>query len=163
MFSKLFNKKNEKKIEEIKMPIEGQIINIEKVPDDVFSKKIMGEGVAVIPYGEILCSPIDGVIDQIFETKHAIIIKSKKGTNILIHVGMDTVTLEGQPFEVLISQGKKVKSGDPIMKVNFELIKEKGLSIITPVVIIDESQSKVIENIVYGNASKNETTIMTVK
>ncbi|EQK68142.1 PTS system, glucose subfamily, IIA component domain protein [Clostridioides difficile CD90] len=104
----MFNifKKKENKIEKIYSPFKGNLVNLEDVPDAVFAQKMMGDGVAIIPSEGKLYSPVDGEIVNVFDTKHAIMIKSNDNTNILIHVGLETMSLEGKPFDV------KVKAGD---------------------------------------------------
>lgn len=159
----MFKKFLKSKSEEIVMPISGEVIELEKVSDDVFSKKIMGDGVAIIPKDNIVYSPVSGKITQIFETKHAIIITSKEGTNILIHIGMDTVNMNGVPFETLVNEGKKVSLGEPIMKVDFDYIKNKELSTVTPVIIIESEREKKIVEYFYGELEGKKDKIMIVE
>lgn len=154
MFDKLFKKKNETIIY---APVKGSVVDISEVPDPVFSEKMMGEGVAIIPEGEIICSPIDGHVIQIFKTKHAISLQSSNGLEIIIHIGLETVTLEGVGFEVLIKENEAVTRGKPLIKVDLELLKNKGINLITPVVIVNH-EGKNIEKYL-GNKTKKDSII----
>lgn len=92
LFDKLFGSKENKSVEvEIYAPISGEIVNIEDVPDVVFSEKIVGDGVAVRPIGNKIVAPVDGVIGKIFETNHAFSMESKEGVELFVHFGIDTV------------------------------------------------------------------------
>ena len=103
--------KKEKEELQIYAPINGQIISIEEVPDPVFNQKMMGEGVAVIPTEGSICSPVDGTILQVAPTKHAVGILAKDGSEILIHIGLETVALKGEGFQVAVTTGDKVSKG----------------------------------------------------
>ena len=121
---KLFKKKCE--VLEIYAPITGECLEISQASDPVFKEKLMGEGFFVLPENREIWAPIDGIIEMIFPTKHALIIKSVNGVSMLIHIGSDTVELEGIPFNVKITEGKK---GDILVNVDFNYIKEKGKGI----------------------------------
>lgn len=122
-----------KKIELI-APLTGELVDITKVEDITFSQKMLGDGVAIIPTDGKLVAPADGKIIQLFHTKHAIGIDIK-GLELLIHVGMNTVELNGEGFTAHVSEGDKVKKGDLLLEVDLELLKEKGYPIETPLVI----------------------------
>jgi sugar PTS system EIIA component len=136
MIRNLFKKKEESlKIVELKAYATGKVVKIEDVPDPVFSEKMMGEGIAIIPSEGEIVSPVDGEVIQIFPTKHAVGIKTNNGIEILIHVGLETVLMNGEGFSTHVTAGEKVKTGDLLVKVNLDLVKEKGKDIITPIVI----------------------------
>ena len=140
----IFKKKN-KNVEEVYSPCLGKIVQIEDIPDPVFSEKMMGDGIAIEPSEGKIYSPFDGEIIQVFNTKHAITLKSNKGTNLLIHIGLETVNLEGIPFNIKVKSGQSVSKGQLLVDVDLEYIKNKGLKIITPVILINEGeQEKVI-------------------
>jgi PTS system glucose-specific IIA component len=124
----------------IHAPIDGQLVAIESVDDEVFSQKMAGDGVAILPVGNIFVSPIDGVISKIFSTNHAFSVKSEKDVEILVHIGLETVALKGKGFERLANEGDEVKVGDPIIRVDLNYIKEHAKDIITPILITDESK-----------------------
>ncbi|WP_066070145.1 PTS sugar transporter subunit IIA [Neobacillus soli] len=132
MFKNLFKKA---KPLEIYTPVNGEIIPIEEVPDPVFSQKMMGEGVAVIPSTGNIHAPVDGTIMLVADTKHAIGIRAEDGTEILIHVGLETVSLKGQGFTVAVNMGDKVSVGQLLIEVDWEYIGKHAKSIVTPIVI----------------------------
>jgi PTS system glucose-specific IIA component len=126
-------------------PINGQLVSLESVDDEVFSQRMAGDGVAILPIGEIFTAPIDGVITKIFLTNHAYSVKSKQDLEVLVHIGLETVALKGEGFERLAQEGDEVKAGDPIIKVDLDYIKEHAKDIITPILITDESKYEAID------------------
>lgn len=128
-------------------PLEGEIIPIGEVPDPVFSQKMMGDGFAVKPTNGLMISPVDGQVISVFPTKHAISLADNNGREILIHVGLDTVTLKGEGFTSLVKAGQKVKQGQKLMEIDFDSIKGKVPSIITPIVFtnLSENEKVIIE------------------
>lgn len=132
----------------ITAPLEGRIISITDVPDDVFSQKYMGDGFAIEPLKGDVVSPVDGVITSFFPTRHAFGITADNGLEVLVHFGMDTVTLNGEGLEAFKNQGDKVKAGELILKADIDKIKDKVPSIITPVVFTNlEEGMKISVNI----------------
>lgn len=127
--------KKEKLETMIYAPIKGKTVALNKVNDPTFSEEILGKGAAIIPEEGKVYSPVDGVIAALFDTKHAIAIKSDDGVEILIHVGLDTVKLEGKYFKAHVSSGQKVQKGQLILEFDSNAIKLKGYDIITPVII----------------------------
>ncbi len=140
MFKNLFKKPST--IIQIKAPITGEILPLEKVPDPVFSQKMMGEGVAIIPNDENIVAPVEGTIVQIAPSKHAIGLKTPNDREILIHVGLETVSLDGKGFYVLVKEGDRVSVGDRLMTVDLGYIRNKVDHIITPMVITNSNQSQ---------------------
>lgn len=127
---------DEKAISEtLLMPLQGRVIPLQDVSDRVFSSGVVGLGCAVIPDSGELYSPVDGVIDSVFDTGHAITILSDNGSEILIHVGIDTVSLGGVGFKKIVSPGERVKKGDLILQFDLVHIRSKGLDTTTPVII----------------------------
>ncbi|AUN09251.1 PTS sugar transporter subunit IIA [Clostridium botulinum] len=138
MFS-LFKKK-EKNLK-LKAYLSGKMISINKVADEVFSSKIMGDGLAIIPTTSIVKSPADGEITVVMEeSKHAVGIKFENGVEALIHVGIDTVSMNGEGFEVFVKTGDSVKEGQDLIMFDEELIKNRGLSTYTMLVITNSSE-----------------------
>ncbi len=138
--------KQDKKIEEgqpilnmgvnaIKSPISGKVIELEKVNDPVFSSGAMGKGIAIEPMDNKVYAPFNGTIEFIAETKHAIGLLSEDGVEVLIHVGMDTVKMQGRGFNVKTSVNSKIKAGDLLLEFDRNAIEKEGYSLITPVVI----------------------------
>ena len=120
---------------EIYAPGVGQIVPLSDVPDKVFSEKMMGDGVGFIPEKGEIVAPFDGTVKTIFPTKHAIGLESDTGIELLIHIGIDTVKLDGEGFESLVKADEKVTQGQPLMKVNLAYLKEHAPSVVTPLVI----------------------------
>lgn len=116
-------------------PLEGKLIDITEVNDEVFSAGILGDGMAVIPTKGELYAPADATIETVFDSKHAISMTCENGAEVLLHVGLDTVKLEGQYFEPQVKAGDKVKAGDLLMKFDLAAIKKAGYDVVTPVVI----------------------------
>jgi len=130
-----------KKIE-IFSPLGGEVVDIENVPDEVFSKKLVGDGVAIIPSSSVAVSPIKGVISRIFPTKHAFSIKGDR-VEVMVHIGLDTVSLQGEGFEALAKEGDKVEIGTPIIKVDKEYLISQGKEIITPIIVSSQKDIKI--------------------
>jgi PTS system glucose-specific IIA component len=149
-----------RKVREIKSPVDGQVVALESVKDDVFSQKLVGDGVAIIPISDVFTAPIDGVITKIFSTNHAYSIKSPKDLEVMVHIGLETVALEGKGFERLANEGDEVKAGDPIIRADLVYIREHAKDIITPVIISDESDVKSIDKRL--NIVKSQDMIMEV-
>lgn len=126
-------------------PLTGKVISLENVPDPTFSGKMMGDGIAIEPTEGLVVSPVEGEVTLTFPTKHAIGIVSSEGTEILIHVGLETVQLEGEGFEVHVKKGDKVKPGDRLLTFDLELIAEKAASLITPVIVTNGDKFTVTE------------------
>lgn len=116
-------------------PVAGRLVSIKEVNDPTFSDEILGKGAAVIPTGNRICAPVDGTVTTVFPTGHAAAVTSDDGVEILIHVGLDTVKLNGEHFTIHASEGQKVKKGDLLLEADLEKIKEAGYDTITPVII----------------------------
>ena len=125
-------------------PVQGKAVAISEVSDPTFGEEILGKGMAVIPSVGKVFAPIDGTVGMVFDTKHAISMTSKSGIEILIHVGLDTVTLNGAPFTAHVEAGQEVKAGDLMLEFDIEAIKAAGLETITPMVICNTDEYKSI-------------------
>ena len=142
-------------------PVNGKAVPIIEVPDPVFADKILGDGIAVIPEdGTFLC-PVDGEVASVAESLHAIGFTTDDGLEVLMHIGLDTVKLNGEGFTVHVNVGDKVKKGDLIAEVNLDFIKEQGLNTITPVVICDGVDDKQVA-FREGNIEAGKTAIAVV-
>jgi len=126
-------------------PLDGKIMEISKVPDKVFSQKIMGDGFAIEPINGHVISPVDGIITSLLDSKHAVGITADNGLEIIVHFGMDTVNLQGEGFTALVKQDDKVKAGQPMLKVDFANVKAKVPSIITPIVFTNLPEGKTVQ------------------
>lgn len=116
------------------------MISLSDVEDDIFSSKVMGEGIAIIPSKGELYAPIDGEISLLFETNHALGMKTANGVEVLFHIGIDTVQLEGKFFKPLVKVGDQVKAGDLLIQFELEKIKEAGYDPVTLAVITNTDQ-----------------------
>lgn len=125
-------------------PMMGKTIALNKVKDDVFSQKLLGDGIAIIPDGKEIYSPIDGIITMIFDTKHAIGIETESGLEILLHIGLDTVLLNGIPFDTRVKIGDQVKKGDLLTVVDWSYIEGKGCDTIVPILVINKKIKQII-------------------
>lgn len=147
-------------IKEIKSPISGKVIELEKVNDPVFSSGAMGKGVAIEPIDNKVYAPFDGVIEFIADTKHAIGLLSDDGVEVLIHVGMDTVKMNGKGFDVKTKVNSKVKAGDLLLEFDKSVIEKEGYSLITPIVITnadnyEDKQLNINKEVESGNTIIN--------
>ncbi len=168
MLKKLFGFGKEEKVvkidqEEIVAPLEGKLVKIEDVPDPTFAQKMMGDGFAIEPTEGLVTSPINGEIVQVFPTKHAIGIKSEGGMEILIHIGLETVSMKGEGFTTFIKEGDKVKVGDRLVEFSLDLVKEKAASTVTPVIITngDIVSELIKENVT--DVNRGTTKVLQVK
>lgn len=137
------DEKVENKKEKFNAPLEGELIPLSEVKDDVFSNKVMGEGFAIIPSKGELYAPIDGTIEMVFETKHSLAMKSEDGTEILFHVGLETVNLKGKHFNPEVSVGKSVKQGDLLLTFDLDKIIEEGFDPVTAIIITNRPDAKI--------------------
>jgi beta-glucoside PTS system EIICBA component len=127
----------------IKQPVKGEVIPLSEVNDAVFSTKVMGEGIAVIPSEGELYAPVDGVIKMVFSTNHALGMETANGAEILFHIGIDTVQLDGKYFESLVKVGDEVKAGDLLVKFNLKEIVEEGYDPVTIAVVTNKDKYSV--------------------
>ena len=135
LFSKLFGKTEEINPNHVYAPMAGQAVAITEVPDPTFSEGMMGNGIAIQPTDGKVCAPFNGTVDMMFDTGHAVSLVSDSGIELLIHVGLETVGLNGAPFKVKVKSGDKVKKGDVLMIADLDAIKAAGLPTITPVLV----------------------------
>lgn len=124
----------------IASPLSGQIVPLKEVPDDVFASGAMGKGVAIIPSDNKICSPVNGKIVSIFDTKHAIGMVGEDGTEILVHIGLDTVNLGGKGFDVSVKVDEYINVGDPMVTFDAQYIKEEGYNLITPIIVTNSNE-----------------------
>ncbi|MCY8825999.1 beta-glucoside-specific PTS transporter subunit IIABC [Bacillus atrophaeus] len=142
--------------EMIHSPIKGEVKALSEVNDSVFSAEIMGKGFAIVPEEGLAVAPVSGIITAVFKTKHAIGITSDRGAEVLIHIGLDTVQLDGRHFDVLVKEGDNVSPGDPLVSFDIEKIKAAGYDVITPVIITNTDQYAVTAVKESGTVKTNE-------
>lgn len=119
----------------LKAPLKGKIVPIEEVPDPVFADKVVGDGIAIDPAGNVMVAPCDGVIGKIFETNHAFSMETPSGVELFVHFGIDTVELKGEGFKRIAREGQQIKAGEPVIEVDLVQLRENARSVITPIVI----------------------------
>lgn len=129
--------------EYIYSPLKGNAIKLENSPDPVFAGGMLGLGIAIDPNNGKVFAPVDGTVTMIFNTKHAIGIKTTQGNDILIHFGLDTVHLQGEGFKVKVEVDQKVKKGDLLLVADLKKIRRKAPSVITPITITNSSDVQV--------------------
>lgn len=129
-----FLKKNKKSIV---APVNGKLISLTKVKDEVFASGMMGDGVAIIPEDGLYVAPVDGEIVLIPKTKHAFGIKSNDGIELLVHIGLDTALKNGEGFTVLANVGQKVTVGTPIIQADVEYFRNENICLDTPIIILN--------------------------
>lgn len=156
LFQNLFAKDNGI---EIAAPVSGKLVSIGEVNDPTFGDEILGKGVAVIPSDNRICSPADGTVTTVFPTGHAAAVTSDAGAEILIHVGLDTVKLNGKHFTIHASEGQKVRKGDLLLEADIEQIKAEGYDIITPVVICNTDEFSKFEMARSGDVSQGDVVL----
>ncbi|MGO3371739.1 glucose PTS transporter subunit IIA [Pseudolactococcus laudensis] len=137
-------------------PMTGTVKDLSEVADEVFSSGMLGKGIAIEPTNGQVNSPVDGIITTVFPTKHAIGVTSDEGVEILIHIGMDTVEMNGEGFESFVKQNERVKKGDLMMRVDLDKIKAAGLSSITPVVVTNSTIYKDISTVAQNKVEKGQ-------
>lgn len=128
--------------EALAAPVAGKVVPLAKVEDEIFSSEMLGKGIAILPEENIVKAPVKGEIVTIFDTQHAIGLKTDDDVEVLIHIGIDTVNLKGQHFNALAKVGDRVEVGTPIMEVDFASVKEAGYDIITPVIVTNTAAFK---------------------
>ncbi|WAA09761.1 PTS sugar transporter subunit IIA [Fervidibacillus albus] len=144
-------------------PMNGQLIPIEQVPDQVFSEKMMGNGIAIDPTDGNVFFPIDGEVILIPETKHAIGLRAIGGTEILIHIGLETVSLNGAGFHLLVEVGDQISVGQKLAEVQLDYIQTHATSAITPIVVTNDSRGEKTYSISdHREAIAGKTVILTI-
>ena len=163
-FSKLFGKSEKAPAfdgNKLYAPLNGQAVPVTEVPDPTFAEGLLGNGIAIIPSDGKVCSPVDGTIETMFDTGHAVCLKSSTGVEILIHVGLETVGLNGAPFKVHCKDGDTVKKGQLLFEADLAAIQAAGLPIITPVLVCNTDDYPTFE-VVTGKTVTNDDIVISV-
>ncbi|RAL24280.1 PTS sugar transporter subunit IIA [Thermoflavimicrobium daqui] len=162
MFKKLFGQKKNDKEVKLVAALTGEIIPIERVEDPVFAQKMAGDGLAIVPTQGEVVAPISGKVTHLFDTHHAIGITTKEGLEILIHIGIDTVKLDGKGFNAYVEVGDEVKQGERLITVDLNLLKESGFAISTPIVITNGEVVAEQKVLATGNVIAGEDEILSI-
>ncbi len=155
LFDKLFKKKGIV----LGAPVKGKSVPLNTVNDPTFGEEILGKGVAIQPEGNKICSPCDGVVDLMFDTGHAVNLKSDDGVEILIHVGLDTVSLKGEGFKTFKKNDEPVKKGDLLIEFDKEFLLSKGFDIIVPMIICNTDDYKEVAAITGNDVEVGDAVI----
>ena len=161
LLGNLFGKKEEKKVVTIYAPLNGKVIDLAEIPDPAFAEKMVGDGCGMDPSEGILCSPVNGEVANIFDTKHAVSFDSEDGLEMIVHFGIDTVKLKGEGFKSLREEGD-TKVGDKIVEYDLAYISANAPSTKTPVIINNMEEVEKIEVVALGQTVKVGDPIMKV-
>ena len=142
-------------------PFSGKLVPLSEVPDETFASGVLGEGIAIEPSDGLFCSPVDGTVETIAETKHAIGFAADNDLEILVHVGLETVSLKGEGFEIFVKEGDKVKAGQPVAKVDLDLIRNRSLKTITSIVLTGGADDMEL-HCAEGTAAAGKTPVLTL-
>ncbi len=164
-FDKLFGKTSapQENGNHLYAPMCGKVVPITEVPDPTFAEGMLGSGIAIEPSQGDVFSPVDGVVDMMFETGHAVSLSSTTGVEILIHVGLETVGLNGGPFRIFVKNGDKVKRGQLLMKADLAAIRAAGLNTITPMVVCNTDDYPTFKTTVGKDVTKDDLVIELAK
>lgn len=150
--------------EKLDVPIKGEIISLNDVNDDVFSNGVLGEGIAVRPSEGKLVAPADGTVLMVYETGHALGMKTKGGAELLFHIGLDTVKLKGKYFKPVVEQGQEVKKGDTLIEFDLDKIKKAGFDVTTMMVVTEYNDEKIdFPAVDVGASSKSSTSDIAIQ
>lgn len=158
----MFNLFKKKPLSSLVAPVDGELIKIEDVSDEVFSTKVMGDGFAIVPSSDSIVSPVNGEITSVFPTKHAISITDEKGLEILLHLGIDTVELEGKPFEILVSQGQKVSTGEILVRMDRDAISNNGKKD-TVILVLPRKENAAFDPVISEKKVKSGEPLVSIK
>lgn len=128
-------------------PVEGEAVALSEVSDPTFGQEILGKGVAIRPHKGRVVSPVDGTVSIMFDTGHAVSVISDSGTEVLVHVGLDTIKLKGQFYKAHVKNGDKIKAGDLLIEFDPDGIRDAGYDIITPVIICNTADYSEVHGI----------------
>ncbi len=137
-------------------PMKGNAVDLEKVGDGVFSNGMLGQGIAIEPSQGRVVSPVAGTVTMVFETKHAVGITSDNGVELLIHIGIDTVQLNGKYYTTHVSAGDHVNTGDLLVEFDMEKIKTEGYPVITPIIVTNTTDYKQIKPAAAGEVKERD-------
>ncbi len=150
-------------IETLVAPVSGDTVTLDQVPDKAFSSGAVGKGIAIRPTGSIVVAPASGKVVKIFKTNHAFCLRTAQGVEIVVHMGLDTVTLEGEGFTRLIKEGIQVNAGQPILEMDLAFLNANACSMISPVVVSNSSKFSGVTLLTEGEVVAGETPLCEVR
>ena len=154
---------NAKTVESLVSPITGDVVALEQVPDEAFSSKAVGDGIAVKPTSNIVVAPAAGTVVKIFNTNHAFCLETNNGAEIVVHMGIDTVALEGKGFKRLVEEGTDVKAGEPILEMDLDFLNANARSMISPVVCSNSDDYSALVILASGKVVAGQTPLYEIK
>ncbi|CAM6729777.1 PTS N-acetyl glucosamine transporter subunit IIABC [Klebsiella pneumoniae] len=154
---------NAKTVESLVSPITGDVVALEQVPDEAFASKAVGDGIAVKPASNIVVAPAAGTVVKIFNTNHAFCLETNNGAEIVVHMGIDTVALEGKGFKRLVEEGTDVKAGEPILKMDLDFLNANARSMISPVVCSNSDDYSALVILASGKVVAGQTPLYEIK
>lgn len=154
---------NAKTVESLVSPITGDVVALEQVPDEAFASKAVGDGIAVKPTSNIVVAPAAGTVVKIFNTNHAFCLETNNGAEIVVHMGIDTVALEGKGFKRLVEEGADVKAGEPILEMDLDFLNANARSMISPVVCSNSDDYSVLVILASGKVVAGQTPLYEIK
>ncbi|MGP0899671.1 N-acetylglucosamine-specific PTS transporter subunit IIBC [Serratia sp. CY80841] len=144
-------------------PVTGEVVALEQVPDEAFASKAVGDGLAIRPTDKIVVAPADGTVVKIFNTNHAFCLETDKGVEIVVHMGIDTVALEGQGFKRLVEEGAEVKAGQPILELDLDYLNANARSMISPVVVSNSDEYAGLAALASGSVVAGQTKLYEIQ
>ena len=144
-------------------PVTGEVFELSSVPDEAFSSGMMGDGIAVLPTDPEITAPVAGTIAFVFDTKHAIGLVTEQGIGVMIHIGIDTVKLNGKGFDVLVETGQIVSAGQPVMQLDLPYLKKHASSLVSPVIITELPDGYKLRPVKTGNVKNGEEILVVEK
>ncbi|CAI0841867.1 EIICBA-Glc [Serratia ficaria] len=144
-------------------PVTGEVVALDQVPDEAFASKAVGDGLAIRPTDKTVVAPADGTVVKIFNTNHAFCLETDKGAEIVVHMGIDTVALNGQGFKRLVEEGAEVKAGQPILELDLEYLNANARSMISPVVVSNSDDYAGLAALASGSVVAGQTTLFEIQ
>ncbi|EMB2527313.1 PTS N-acetyl glucosamine transporter subunit IIABC [Klebsiella pneumoniae] len=154
---------NAKTVESLVSPITGDVVALEQVPDEAFASKAVGDGIAVKPTSNIVVAPAAGTVVKIFNTNHAFCLETNNGAEIVVHMGIDTVAMEGKGFKRLVEEGTDVKAGEPILEMDLDFLNANARSMISPVVCSNSDDYSALVILASGKVVAGQTPLYEIK
>ncbi|CAE1143544.1 fused N-acetyl glucosamine specific PTS enzymes: IIC component; IIB component; IIA component [Serratia sp. Tan611] len=150
-------------LEAMVAPVSGEVVALDQVPDEAFASKAVGDGVAIRPTDSTVVAPADGTVVKIFNTNHAFCLETDKGVELVVHMGIDTVALNGQGFKRLVEEGAEVKAGEPVLEMDLEFLNANARSMISPVVVSNVDDYAGLDELASGNVVAGQTRLYVIK
>ncbi len=147
-------------VQKILAPFSGQTIPLKDVPDPVFAEKLTGDGIAVLAESPLVLAPCEGQITLFFDTKHAFAVTTPDGIQVLVHIGLDTVILNGNGLNALKQRGDYVTAGTPVLELDFSVLKAKDINMISPVLIVNTERIKGISTTAEAVVTAGQDTLI---